>query len=240
MAALLVASVSLAGPVQAARPDYVYQDVQLAPFDLSRTYTVTGKRTPAGCSYTYPDFVMPPDVDRWAVRDLGIDQERCAKVVEEGMPQAGDTGAGGDAAVSVVLGSVASAMSAVSASAIPASGYSRAWFENFLGQTLTSDRTYLTWAYNGSCVVSGSTYGEWTWNTVYYSIVSYAGTQNLTCSRYFGDTWSTYRNNLNGSCYHYYYHVRVYGWYNGSITGSRSDYANCGPVWEHFEVKKTT
>ena len=105
---------------------------------------------------------------------------------------------------------------------------------------MTSDTTYLTWAYNGSCVVDGGAAGDWAWSSVFYSHVSHGGTANRTCSRQFGDTWGTFRANLNPSCYHYYYHVRAYGWYNGNFTANRSDSANCGPIWEHFDYRRTT
>jgi hypothetical protein len=223
-------------------PVFIFQDVTLAPFERSTTYVVVGERVPDGCAYTYPDFTVPADVERWQIRDLGIDPKRCVKLVEEGVPT-DDEVSEADSSLTAVIdtSSAPSTESAAGVAAVtPASGFAHAWFENFLGQTLTSDTTYLTWAYNGSCVVDGNSSGQWSWNSVYFSIVSYSGTGNLTCARYFGDTWSTFRNNLNGSCYHYFYHVRAYGWWDGDFTASRSDYANCGPVWEHFDYRRTT
>lgn len=121
-------------------PEVIFQDAQLAPFDRSTTYVLEGKPTPDGCAYTYPDFTVPADVDRWQIRDLGIDPKRCIKLVEEGVPTV-DEVSEADASVTAVIDTSAapSAESTDGTAAVtPASGYAHAWFENFLGQTLTS------------------------------------------------------------------------------------------------------
>jgi hypothetical protein len=69
--------------------------------------------------------------------------------------------------------------------------------------------------------------------------VSNGGTDSVTCSKYTGETYSTFTKSMS-NCYHYFHYVRAFGWNNGSITGSYSEQATCGPVWFHSEVVKTT
>jgi hypothetical protein len=244
----LLVTLLFSAPVAAARVHFLYQDTQLAPFQRAITYVVNGKRTPTGCTYTYPDFVIPADVDRWQVRDVGIDPEQCVKLVEEGVPTI-ETALEGDSAASLPIGDSDSGAAMVgTASIFVASGYARAWFEDLPGWDVTSDKTYISWTYNGSCATAGSASGEWSWIAgTGWQLVSGSngGTANLTCSRYFADTWSTMKNSAFcpwTTIWTYYYHVRIYGWYNGTVTGSRSDSTTgglCLPLWEHFEVKKT-
>lgn len=114
----------------------MFQDEPPAPFERSTTYVVVGERTKEGCAFTYPEFRMPPDVDRWQVRDLGIDPERCLKLVEEGLPTEDDPLEGLDASVSDDLGGASGGQ--MLAATTPASGYAHAWFENVLGQDMTN------------------------------------------------------------------------------------------------------
>jgi hypothetical protein len=92
---------------------------------------------------------------------------------------------------------------------------------------------------SGGCVTSGSVFGEWTWNHVAFSLESNGGTQSRSCSQQFGQTWSTYRNNISG-CRIWFSAVNAWGKSNGTITGTRTDSAQCAPVWEHFDVVQTT
>lgn len=172
------------------------------------------------------------------MRDVGINDATCTKLVEEGVPST--TGPTAPAASLDAVGATLGSTPATgqSASTINASGYAKAWYENIVGQTLTSDTTYLTWAYNGSCVTTSSSSGYWTWNYGYgWSLVSNAGTRAQYCNYALGSTWSTFRN---GSCYDYYSYVNTTGWYDGSFAAGRSDSATCGPVWEHFVYVRTT
>jgi hypothetical protein len=232
-AILLASAVSSASAVQG---DFVYQQGQRAPFERAHTYLLRGVKTTEGCSYTYPPFRPPAGVSLWESRDLAVDDTSCLKIVEEGIPAsaafdtsglATRTGAVSDASVVPLAGSTAS-------------GYAHAWYENLFGQSLTSDTTYLTWSYSGGCVTGSSTYGEWSWNTGYgWSLTSNNGSRTQTCAKVTGRTWSTYTLG-GGSCHHYYTAVDAVGDASGGFTGSRSDSANCGPVWEHFQYLKTT
>lgn len=168
------------------------------------------------------------------MRDVGIDDRSCTKLVEEGIPAQPTQVPKSLDSTTKFLGREGPELLA----ATTASGYAHAWFENIIGQSLTSDTTYLTWSYSGGCVTSSSSYGDWAWNHGYgWGIVSYNGSRTQTCAQAVGTTWSTFKA---GGCYQYYNSVKAIGKSNGSFTGSRSDSATCGPVWEHFQPQKTT
>jgi hypothetical protein len=218
----------------AAQSHFVYQHGQRAPFALAHTYLLHGTKTGSGCSYSYPPFTPPAEVRVWESRDIAIDTRSCVKIVEEGAPP---DGAPAETSLAMKTEAVGGT-SAAPLSGTTASGYAHAWYENFLGQTLTGDTTFLTWSYSGGCVTGSSTYGQWDWNTFYgWSLVSNNGSRTQTCAQVTGRTWSTFQL---GSCHHYYSSVDAVGDGSGGFTGSRSDSATCGPVWEHFQYLKTT
>lgn len=217
----------------AAASTFQYQKGPLQPLQQSRIYRVHGTPTTAGCRYTYPAMRVPRTVRIWQARDIAIDDASCTKLVEEGAPL--DQATPADNARAAGVGGAA----LLPAAGTTASGFAHAWFENFVGQTLTSDKTYLTWSYSGGCVTGSSTYGGWDWNYGYgWSLASNNGSRSQICARATGSTWSTF-NGLNG-CHEYYYYVNAVGDASGGFTGTRSDSATCGPVWEHFEYVKTT
>jgi hypothetical protein len=235
-AALALSLVQL-GPAAAAEPNFVYQRVALPAFASPHTYVLSGMRTSAGCTYSYPTFRPPAGVSRWEVRDVGIDAAGCSKLVEEGVPAA-DGPTTSDRPLAGAILSVGGSATATASTSTNASGYAHAWFENVYGQTLTSDTTYLTWTYTGSCVTASSSYGQWNWDYGFgWNIVSYNGSRSQSCGYAFGSTWSTFKN---FSCYHYYSYVNTYGWYDGTFRAGRSDSATCGPIWEHFVYVRTT
>jgi hypothetical protein len=237
-AGLLVLGTAM--PAVAGQPTvrYTTQTVKLAPFEQSRTFTLKGRSTSAGCAFSYPDVTVPAGSDRWQVRDIGIDLSTCTKLVEEGVPTV--SSADSDPALTTVSSSVGNQTKPASPAALVThSGYASARFENIYGQTLTKDTTHITWGISSGCVTDGSVMGEWTWNHVYYSIVSNNGSESRTCSRELGTTWSSFRNNISG-CIITFTAVRAYGWNDGTISGNRDDSSGCAPVWEHFDVVKTT
>ncbi len=122
-----------------------------------------------------------------------------------------------------------------------ASSYNWTWREDILGIKMTQDRTNISWSYNGSCSLVGSTSGQWTWATgTGWQIVSNSGNELESCADYRGETKSTFKNSWFcaplPTVYTYYYYVRAYGQENGSITGSRRVH----PVWMHYSVQKVT
>lgn len=215
-------------------PHFVYQQGSLAPFLDSHTYLVQGTATPSGCSFSYPALDPPIGATHWQARDVGVDQKTCTKLVEEGVPTGPQPETGSLSSLSRSFGTEGSATITSST----ASGYAHAWFENIVGQSLTSDTTYVTWSYGGGCVLTSGSSGNWSWNYGYgWGLVSNNGSRSQTCAQVTATTWSTFRA---GNCYEYYYSVVAIGRSDGSFTGNRSDSATCGPVWEHFDFQKTT
>lgn len=105
----------------------------------------------------------------------------------------------------------------------------------------------ISWSYNGSCALTGSTSGEWSWAYgTGWSIVSNSGSESETCSYYRGTTASTFKNTSFcwplPTVYTYCYYVRPYGQENGTITGTRSTDSvdECAPFWMHYQVRKVT
>lgn len=158
------------------------------------------------------------------------------KLVEEGLPSEPPVN-DADTTVTAAIGGSVSEGDALAI--VTHSGYASARFENIFGQTLTKDTTHVTWSMSGGCVTGGSVFVEWTWNHAYYSLDSNGGTQTRSCSQQSGQTWSTFRNNISG-CRIWFNWVNASGNNNGTISGSRSDSAQCAPVWEHFDVVQTT
>lgn len=114
-------------------PEYVFQDVQLAPFERSHTFVLKGKATSDGCVYSYPDVTLAPDVPAWQVRDLGVDMRTCTKLVEEGIPTELSVD-DADTTVTAAIGGADPAGSVVAAS-VTHSGYASARFENIRAMT---------------------------------------------------------------------------------------------------------
>lgn len=238
------------GAIATAADEWPYRRAELAPFDQSIIYVVTGEQTKAGCTYEYPDFKVPADVDWWQVRDIALDPERCRKLVEEGVPTVDTAPASASdmASTSAVISSAGGAEGSGFATTSVASGYARAWYTDLPGYEVTSDTTYISWTYNGTCTQSGNASANWSWRAgTGWSLISGSngGTANRTCSRYFADSWATMKNSAFcpwTTVYTYYYHVRIYGWYNGTVTGSRSDATSgglCLPLFENFDYRRT-
>lgn len=241
VAFLLAAGLAWPSPADTGAAErFVYQSAKLSPLLDSMTYVITGKRTPKGCLFDYPELVLGPGELAREQRDIGIDIAGCTKLVEEGVPTSDDFPVA-DASLKESVGSSSETTGAsTAASEQVSSGYHATWYENYLGQLLTGDQTNITWTWNGSCVTSGSTSGEWSYNSVYgWYLISKGGSQAITCSRYTGETRSTWGKNMS-SCRHYFYYVRALGSYTGKISGSVSEQATCGPVWFKSSIVKTT
>jgi hypothetical protein len=234
---------SFAGPVQATvrQPTFTTQQVELPPLQESHVFVISGRSTSSGCLFTYPELRLPAGELRWEVRDIGVDIATCTKLVEEGLPPSQEVADNSLTTISTALHEtqIANGQPLALPSVVTHSGYASARFENIFGQTLTKDTTQITWGISSGCVTAGSVYGNWSWNSVYYSLVSNSGSEDRTCSREHGNTWSSYRNNISG-CTITFTAVNAYGWNDGTMSGNRNDSAQCSPVWEHFDVVQTT
>jgi hypothetical protein len=252
-AGLLVLGTAM--PAVAGQPTvrYTTQTVKLAPFEQSRTFTLKGRSTSAGCAFSYPDVTVPAGSDRWQVRDIGIDLSTCTKLVEEGVPTV--SSADSDPALTTVSSSVGNQTKPASPAAITSvgAGHAHAWYEDVAGLTVSSDTTFISFGYNGSCATSGSASVEWVFavGTGWHIVTgTNGGTSNLTCARFFADTWASIRTSSFPACPFTtitttFSHVRVQGSATGAVTGSRVDSEVRSnllcpfPLFEHFEVKKT-
>lgn len=130
---------------------------------------------------------------------------------------------------------------------------SHAWYEDLAGLHVSSDTTFISFAYNGSCTTSGSASVEWAFATgTGWHIVSgtNGGTANLSCARFFADSWASIQTSSFPVCPFTtittnFTHVKVHGSPTGGVTGSRVDSEVRSnllcpfPLFEHFEVKKT-
>lgn len=245
---MVAAVLMLAAPTSSAAAGYhfTYQDKAPAPFLQSRTYVVRGAvDSSGGCTYTYPSLRAPAGAPRWEVRTLGIDPERCAMLVEEGVPREVEVPSN-EGMLSTSVGAPGGASPAAATSSV-ASGYTSAWFEDVAGIHVTQDTTYISWNYTGSCVSGGSSSGQWSWDSL-FTLVSNGGTNSYNgCSWFMGDTWSSMKT-ISLPCpwtsvWTYYYHIRTYGWKDGSVTASYSDnWAQNGcplPLWPHWGWAKT-
>lgn len=252
---VVVFLVSLAQPVLAADPEsldgYVFQERALRPLKDAHQSVLVGKRNRDGsCHYDYPEITVSESGVIIEVRDVGIDANRCRKIIEQGVSTESWTGPGDGEAQDITNvddGPPPNGGSGAMAITSTASGYNWTWWEDVLGIKMTQDKTHISWSYNGSCALSGSTSGEWIWAYgTGWQIVSNSANEQEACSAYRGESKSTFKNSWFCSplptVYTYYYYVRAYGQENGSITGTRStDSVNeCAPFWMHYSVKKVT
>ncbi|HET8569257.1 MAG TPA: hypothetical protein VFM93_09755 [Candidatus Limnocylindria bacterium] len=222
-------------------PQFVYQEGTLPRLDQAQRFILRGALLDGICQYRY-NVQVPSSWQSYQVRDVGIDSTRCVKLVEYGIPT--QPPPRGDRMLSKDI--EPSTRSATGKTGVPArlastvsSGYSKAWYENSFQALLTGDTTYLTWEWDGSCVLTGSVRGGWEWNSnLGWGIQSYGGDSDLTCARQYGNTYSYFTGLLG--CYHQYYYVKGWGWWDGLITGDRSATANCGGAYFHYSVVKTT
>jgi hypothetical protein len=238
---------SLCGPgTAAADSGFLYQTDRPAPLANGRTYDLVGVRTPSGCSYSYPALHVQRDQTRWEVRAVGLDLAGCRMQIEEGVPNESDLVIPAPKLEEKVQPSQA-VISPLLATSSVASGWTSAWFEDGAGIHVTQDTTYISWSYSGSCVSGGSASGQWTWDSL-FTLVSHGGTNSYSgCSYFLGDTWSTMKT-ISLPCpwttvWTYYYHVRSYGWKDGSFGANYdSNWAqnNCVfPLWPHWSYAKT-
>jgi len=120
---------------------------------------------------------------------------RCRKLIEQGISteEPGPPGDGEDRVTAIFDDGAATTDSsrAALAATSTASGYNWTWWEDILGIKMTQDRTNISWSFNGSCALTGSTSGEWSWATgTGWQIVSYSGSEYEICSYYRGTTVS--------------------------------------------------
>jgi len=97
------------------------------------------------CRYDYPEVRLGVGVSAWEVRDVAINQTRCLKLVEEGVPLDPDHAlAAGERRVSEAMTDEDSGPAESVALASTASAYNWTWWEDVVGIKVNQDRTSIS------------------------------------------------------------------------------------------------
>ena len=239
----------MAPPSRAAGdvPDYVFRG-DPPMLDQARQYELQGTRIGRICRFSYPRLSVPTGTI-WQVSDIAVDTKHCRKLVREGVPLTLAPAGIGTTIIRRVIGTSlpqSGSLRAPSSYARPLaqilSGQSDNWWTDQPGYVVHRDRTDVTWSFDGSCALGGSTSGYWEYKASTGWSVVYTGGDNTTyCSYHIGQTWSQFYN--YGFCpwditstYHY---VRFWGYANGAWSGDRSseNTTTCLPLYENFAVR---
>lgn len=236
----------------ADEPVYQYQQGKRAPIEIHRTYTVVGTRAGAACAYRYPAIVTPRGFVAWEVRDVGVDTQRCVKLVVEGIPASLEA-AGGDTRVTETYGDVRPGTRPARGPGLQRpfavtrkSGYTDVWWEDLAFLLLNRDKTLVIWDFDGVCATGGATTGKWEWQsgTGWY-LYSNGGSNTTYCTYHLGETYSEFRNNSFCSpdvVFTDYYYVHFRGYSDGTAGGSYSSDTiyECAPVFRYVRVVITS
>jgi hypothetical protein len=230
---------------------YVFRQDELPPLQDAQTTLIQGKPVTGGCEWpSESDRVELAAGETWEIRDIAVDLTACRKIRESGTPTVMRDPPPVDASTSMALPNggrhPAGANSAQEVSPA-ATGFRyvihRAWWSDAPGFTLNYDETRSSWVWEvGGCVLDGNGYGDWGWlSGTGWRIISYGGSTNRTCSRFYAVTYSHFRNTqfCSGvSVDTYYSYVRNYGYNTGSFVGTRSSdtYRECLPVFFNYQI----
>lgn len=223
-------------PVDAVAYDFIEQQGPRTSLSESRQYVLRGERTADGCSFTYPELVLPPGVEAIEQRDIGIDLAQCGVLVEEGIPR-------GEFKARIGEGSSSDRSSVKvdpdSSTQRWKKGYNQVWWEDAIGGMVTSAETHGRWYYNGTCSVGGNGF---------FGYVGYAPTgwqpvpgsdgysQGNTCARYQAKGWAQVKN--DAFCARRvtvtYAHVTFQGSRTGVMSASHNSYQqdSCLPLFK--------
>lgn len=231
---------------------YEYRQDELPQLEDARTVVLHGRPVDGGCEWpAESDSVDLEPGEVWEIRDIAVDLTNCRKIRESGRPTLVRDPGPVDATTSLELrparrGSMDGQLSPQEASAA-STGFRyvihRTWWSDIPGFTLNYDETRSSWIWEvGGCVLDGNGYGDWGWfSGSGWRLISKGGSVDRNCSRFYATTRSHFRNTqfCSGvSVDTYYYHVRNYGWNNGSFTGTRSSdtFRECLPVFFNYQI----
>jgi hypothetical protein len=213
----------------------------------SRQWVLIGSKLDNGaCRYKYPDTEQGLPDSGWELRSIAIDLDKCAKLMEEGVPTS-PTETPKGSAVYRLEDQSASLDSTVGEQQMALASTRAAWqkveWKDIVGISVNSDTTEIEWTYNGTDVTSGQVSGFLTWNdsTRWKLVYGYhSGYLQPAGDYYRGNTWSKFKNSWFCSplptVYTYYYHNKMWGHPDGHATRSQSSDTidECLPL--HFDV----
>ena len=223
----------------------------------SRIVVVAGTPTSdGGCRLGVPSLELPPGAAAIQARQVSIDFDTCRARFEIGIP-AGSAEPEGSAAESVTVidrellglfpGDAVGAFSANSQTT--STGYWKTWWEDMVHIDVHSVKKWISWSWNGTCVLSASGWTDYWWRSgTGWSKASSGGwIQTSGCSQRSAWADATYRNGLfcwPGTVWSYYDDVKVTGKKDGSMASStRATWttypAGCPPLHVHSELRKT-
>lgn len=251
----VIQAMTFAGSVQGADPSgsaadtsgYDFsQRLDVPPLIDSREWVLVGTKLDNGaCRYKYPEVEEVLPDSGWVVRSIAIDMDKCAKLIEEGVPTYLSESPKGSTVLQ--LGGESSAAEAGGEGLMALVSTRAAWqkveWKDFANISVNSDTTEIEWTYNGSDVTSGQVSGWITWNSSTNWVPFYAYHEGFLQSAgdfYRGNTWSKFGNNWFcqplPTVYTYYYYNRMWGHPGGTATRSQSSDSIDECLRLHFDV----
>jgi hypothetical protein len=208
--------------------------------------TLKGKpNAQGGCTVSAPRLQLAPGQRAIQADQTSIDSTTCSSTWQIGTPASTVLPSGADytSSNSAILGSAVSAASLVSSS-----GYERAWTEDLIGLTLTSDKTNISWAWDGTCVRAASGSANWTWSSGSGWGSPYNNGVWISTNCNNSQVWSqaSFKNSIFCwpiTTYSSYSGVTAEGTYNGGLYGwvNNMSYSGaCLPLFLHSQLVRVT
>jgi hypothetical protein len=203
----------------------------VAPLLGAREWVLTGTKLANGaCRYRYPDVSAVPPESGWAIRSIGVDMDKCAKLMEEGIPTSlPETPKGGTLVELGGDGLAADTEGEQAAVASTRAAWQKVVWSDLINLPVNWDATEIEWTYSGGNVTSGNVSG-WVWGSsaTHWQIVYAYHEQFLHAQGDFfrGNTWSKFKNDWFcwplPTVYTYYYYNKMWGHPDGTATRSQS------------------
>jgi hypothetical protein len=216
---------------------------------------VTVNGTPMGhgdCKFHSPIVSLAPNERTKEADEVWVNTITCTSVWQIGTPTSltapsgpNYSGASQEAGVASVKSTVGMASPGAAASLTSSSGYGKAWFEDGLGFTTTSDQSNIAWQWNGSCVTSANGSATWNWYFDWQPPTNRGAWINTYCV--WSKVWSQADFRNTNFCAPitvdtHYRGVSIRGWGNGQMDGWVDSYWTdhaCLPLFAHFQPVRT-
>jgi hypothetical protein len=213
--------------------------------------TLKGKpNAQGGCTVSAPRLQLAPGQRAIQADQTSIDSTSCSSTWQIGTPASTALPSGADytSSSSATYGSAATGAAVSAASLVSSSGYERAWTEDLIGLTLTSDKTNISWAWDGTCVRSASGSANWTWSSGSGWGSPYNNGAWISTSCNNSHVWSqaSFKNSIFCwpiTTYSSYSGVTAQGSFNGTLSGwvNNMSYSGaCLPLFLHSQLVRVT